>query len=1477
MDTFHAPVRAWFTSVFDGPTPPQAEGWPAIARGESTLILAPTGTGKTLAAFLASLDRLMFSPVPPPMSRCRVLYVSPLKALAVDVDRNLRAPLAGIAEAAARMGAPYTVPEVTVRTGDTPQNERARFQRAPTDILITTPESLFLMLTSQARRALASIETVIIDEIHALVPTKRGAHLTLSLERLAALTNRPLQRIGLSATQRPLDEVARFLGGGRNGAAKKPLFRPVTIVDAGARKPLSITVEVPVEDMSRVSDQEIVISSGPVGGAPRTSIWSAIHPRLLELIRSHRTTLIFVNNRRLAERLSGSLNDLAGEVLVRSHHGSLAREQRLEVEDMLKAGRVRALVATSSLELGIDMGAIDLVVQIESPPSVASGLQRIGRAGHQVGAPSEGVIFPKFRGDLLACAAVTRSMREGRVEATRYPRNPLDVLAQQIVAMSSGDKWSVDDLFAVVRQAAPFAELSRPSFDGVLDMLSGRYPSDEFAELRPRLTWNRIKGTVEARQGAKQVAIANAGTIPDRGLFGVFLVGTGQHNVRVGELDEEMVFESRVGEVFVLGASSWRIEEITHDRVLVTPAPGQPGKMPFWRGDGVGRPIELGLEIGALTKSIAKSPPAAALAKLTNEHDLTMQAAENLIAYVRDERAAVGVVPDADTIVIERVRDDLGDWRVCVLSPRGGRIHAPWCIVIAAKIRRETGRDVETLWSDDGFVVRFPDVDAAPDPELLLPGPEEIEPLLMQELGGTSLFAARFRENAARALLLPRRRAGQRAPLWQQRKRAADLLAVASRFASFPIILETFRECLRDVFDVPALVDTLRLIKRRDIRVAVVDPRTPSPFAATLLYGYVANFMYEGDAPLAERRAQALSVDPAQLRELIGDAELRELLDASDVDAVERHLQRLDPLRHVRTIDGVHDLLLELGDLSREQIAERADLPDLDGALRSLVDERRLMLIKVAGELRYAAAEDAARFRDALGVPLPLGLPASLLAPVADAIGDLALRYARTHAPFTAAEAARRLGVGEARLEPVLVRLSEEGRLLAGAFRPRGHEREWSDAGVLATIRSRSLARLRREVEPVDAAALGRMTLKWQGIGLKRSGPDALLDVIEQLQGAAIVASTLETSVLPARLADYDPGWLDALVAAGEVVWRGLEPLGQRDGRIALYLSDHAHALAPRTGRVRLDDNEAAIVAWLETHGASFFGAVLDADGGGFPGDTVDRLWNLVWKGVVTNDGVQPLRDYTAPQGKRRADRKLRPFRSRRLVPAKAEGRWALTESRHRKPVGETEWAATIGRQLLTRLGIVTREAVRAEELPGGFSAVYPVFKVMEEAGKVRRGYFIAGLGATQFASSSAVDLLRSLRDVGDAPAEVAWLTATDPANPYGAAVPWPVAGPTRSAGAHVWLVDGGLAAFLPRGGRALTTCIPAEEPRRTRVARALAAALLERAVRPEGILIEQIDGQIAADHLLAPYLRDAGLVSGASGFHGPSRRDADA
>jgi ATP-dependent Lhr-like helicase len=1495
LDLFRPAVRRWFEASFAAPTAAQAKGWPAIVSGRSTLLLAPTGSGKTLAAFLAAIDRLMFSPEPPKKERCRVLYVSPLKALAVDVERNLRAPIAGIAAAAGGQGEAFRIPAVAIRSGDTPSAERARMARTPPDVLITTPESLYLLLTSSARDLLRSVDTVIVDEIHSVVSSKRGAHLFLSLERLEILrsSDRPLQRIGLSATQRPLEEVARLLAGGAEPAAsgKRGAWkaRPVEVVDAGSRKAFDLTVEVPVEDMARLGEVLDTSPGGPAGGPPaRRSIWPSIHPRLVELVREHRSTMIFVNSRRLAERLASALNETAGEEIALAHHGSIAREKRTEIEDRLKRGELPAIVATSSLELGIDMGAVDLVVQIEAPPSVASGMQRIGRASHSVGAVSRGVIFPKYRGDLLACATVTLRMSEGKIEETFYPRNPLDVLAQQIVAVAAMEEIGVDDLYALVRRATPFAELPRSSFEGVLDMLSGRYPSDEFAELKPRIVWDRIGGKVRAREGARRVAVVNAGTIPDRGLYGVFLAGEeGGKSRRVGELDEEMVFESRPGEVFLLGASSWRIDEITHDRVLVSPAPGEPGKMPFWHGDRPGRPPEFGRAIGELARTLTAAPRREAVRRLTEDHGLDRRAAANLRAYLDEQAEATGDVPSDRTIVVERYLDEVGDWRVCILSPFGARVHAPWATAVLARLRESRGSDAEMLWSDDGIVFRLPESEEPPDVADFLPAADEVEDLVTRNLGQTSLFAARFRENAARALLLPRRHPGRRSPLWAQRKRAADLLSVASRYGSFPILLETYRECLRDVFDLPGLVEILRRIASRRIRVVTVDSRVPSPFAASLLFSWVANFIYDGDAPLAERRAQALSVDQAQLKELLGEAELRELLDAQAIDELERSLQRLEG-RPVGNPDALHDLLLSLGDLTEEEIRLRAAPPEAVVRWLALLSaERRIIAVTIGGERRFAAAEDAARLRDAVGVPSPPGLPASFLEDVADPLGDLVSRWARTHGPFRAEDVASRFGLPIAPIRAALERLAEDDRVVEGEFLPGGRSREWCAAEVLKSLKRRSLAKLRKEVEPVDAAAYARFLLEWQGVARPRSGLDALLSAIEQLQGAAMPASVLESEILAARVRNYKPADLDVLCAAGEVLWRGVAAVGPRDGRVALYLPDRYRLLGAAPGRAE-GDLAGKIRNLLERRGALFFSDLV-LETGAFPRELVDALWDLVWAGEVTNDTLAPLRAYVRGPAARSEGRRFagRSFRSRRAGPPGSEGRWSLLPvvrptgadvsggpggpPNPRGTATETERRTALTTSLLERYGVLTREAVHAEEVPGGFSAVYPVAKAMEEAGRVRRGYFVAGLGAAQFALPGADDRLRSLREPSEEPQTLV-LAANDPANPFGAALSWPDregARPQRAAGAQVILRDGRLLAWLGRAERNLLTFLPESEPERSENTRALAEALaaLVSGGRRRALLIGKIDGDDPAGSLLAPFLREAGFLAGSRGY----------
>jgi len=1473
---FHPSVSAWFRSTLGEPTRAQALGWPPIARGESTLLLAPTGSGKTLAAFLCAIDRLLAQEPPrEKRDRTRVLYVSPLKALAVDVERNLRAPIAGILEQAKREGHALRAPTVDVRTGDTPAKDRARMARAPADVLITTPESLYLMLTSAARETLAVIDTLILDEIHALVPSKRGAHLALSLERLEALRSPGaprLQRIGLSATQRPLDEVARLLGGFHDGVP-----RPVTVVDAGTRKAMELVVEAmrpePTADDAPTTD---------VPKSLRTSAWPQVHARLVELVRAHRSTIVFVNNRRLAERLASAVNERAGEELALAHHGSLAREKRSAIEDLLKRGELRAIVATSSLELGIDMGAVDLVVQIESPPSVASGLQRVGRACHGVGGVPRGVLLPTHRQDLLACAAVTASMRAGEVEETFYPRNPLDVLAQHIVAMVSVEPLAVEDLLERVRRAAPFADLPRSAFESVLDVLSGRYPSDDFAELRPRVTWDRIGGRLEARAGSHRLAVTNGGTIPDRGLYGVFLAPGegGAPGRRVGELDEEMVFELREGEVFLLGASSWRVERITHEQVLVVPAAGQPGKMPFWHGDRPGRARAFGMRIGELVRRVAGGgPDGAVVAELMETNALDAPAADTLVAYVRGQVQVTGEVPSDRAIVIERFVDEVGDWRVVVLCPFGTRVLAPWAIAVTARLR-EIYVEVDLHYTDDGMAFRIPACDEPPPPELFLPSADEIESQVTRALDGTALFAARFRECASRALLLPRRDPRRRTPLWAQRKRAGDLLAVASRHPEFPIVLEAYRECLRDAFDLPGLVSVLRDVATRRIRVTTVDTHVPSPFASSVLFAFVASFIYEGDAPLAERRAQALTIDFDRLRELLGEAELRGLLDAEVIEEHERALQRLTrPATHA---DGLHDLLLAVGDLSLDELRERCAPPEhaTDWA-RALVHARRIIVVRIAGSERFAATEDAARLRDALGTTLPRGLPAALLEPSSTPVRSLVTRYARTHGPFLARDVAARLGLDVHAIEAEIAVLLREGRLIEGAFLSGGSTPELCDRDVLDAVRRKSLARLRRAIEPLEPRALASFLPEWQGIGAKRRGRDALLAVVGELEGCPLVASALESEVLPCRLDGYR-GWdLDALCASGEVVWAGIEPLGTNDGRIALYLAEHepllTRASTPVEGPVADSLREL-----MGRRGAVFF-ADLARTVGGFPNDVLDVLWQMVWSGEVTNDTLEPLRSRARALASE-AQRRQHPRHARapRTGPPGSEGRWSLRTARWGEAPSDTDRRTAVARSLLDRYGVVTREAAHAEGLAGGFAVVYDVLKALEDQGRVRRGYFVEGRGGAQFALPGADERLRARRDPRDDAAPLV-LAATDPANAWGALLDWPGTGearPQRAAGALVVLHEGALLGWLGRGEHPLLTFLPPDEPARSDAAHRLARALADRVERGKhrALLVGTVDGVAAARSPLAPVFAAAGFTATLRGLlkRGPGQPAVD-
>ncbi|WOI62123.1 ATP-dependent helicase [Streptomyces fradiae] len=1525
LESFSPATRRWFTGAFSAPTAAQEGAWRAIGAGSDVLVVAPTGSGKTLAAFLAALDRLVS--VPPPADakkRCRVLYVSPLKALAVDVERNLRSPLTGIRQEAVRLGLPEPEVRVGIRSGDTPAAERRSLATRPPDILITTPESLFLMLTSAARDALAGVETVILDEVHAVAGTKRGAHLALSLERLDELLPRPARRIGLSATVRPVDEVARYLSPQRKAEVVQPR----------SGKEFDLSVVVPVEDLGELGGAPAADAGEGPGEKP--SIWPHVEERIADLVQEHRSTIVFANSRRLAERLCNRLNEIAYEratgeampsdaspaelmaqsgaakgappLLARAHHGSVSKEQRALVEEDLKAGRLPAVVATSSLELGIDMGAVDLVVQVESPPSVASGLQRVGRAGHQVGAVSRGVVFPKYRGDLVQAAVVTERMRQGAIESLRVPANPLDVLAQQLVAMVAMDTWSHDDLLALVRRAAPFASLPESAFTAVLDMLAGRYPSDAFAELRPRVVWDRVTGAITGRPGAQRLAVTSGGTIPDRGLFGVFLAGADpkRGGGRVGELDEEMVYESRVGDVFTLGTSSWRIEDITRDRVLVSPAPGVPGRLPFWKGDQLGRPLELGRAVGAFLREVGSLPQEDARLRLVAA-GLDAWAADNVLSYLDEQRRACGHVPDDRTILVERFRDEMGDWRVVVHSPFGAQVHAPWALALGARLAERYGMDAQVMHADDGIVLRLPDADLMGldllDEEPAAPGLEydseqapvgaadvafdkgEIDRVVTEQVGGSALFASRFRECAARALLLPKRNPGKRTPLWQQRQRAAQLLQVASEFGSFPIVLEAVRECLQDVFDVPGLQELMGDLESRRVRLVEVTTPEPSPFARSLLFGYVAQFLYEGDSPLAERRAAALSLDSRLLAELLGQAELRELLDPEVLAELEGELQWRTDERRVKDPEGVADALRVLGPLTDAELTARGADP---AWARELAAARRAIRVRVAGADHWAAIEDAGRLRDALGTALPVGVPEAFTEPVKDPLGDLLARYARTHGPFTSAEAAARFGLGTAVTDGALHRLAAAGRVVQGEFHPSGIGQEWCDAAVLRRLRRRSLAALRQELEPVPPSALATFLPQWQHVGSSGlRGIDGLARAIEQLQGAPVPASALEKLVLPSRVRDYGPQLLDELTTTGEVVWAGAGALPGKDGWVSLYLADAAPLLLPPPHPLELTALHESVLTVLSGGYGLFFRQVADQIRATTHPDVTDpqladALWDLAWSGRLTNDTLAPLRAMlgsgrTAGSTAHRARRPVPRGRygtltaaartASRSGPPTVSGRWSLLppaepEATHR--------AHALARTLLDRHGVVTRGAVAAEGVEGGFSATYRVLSAFEDSGQARRGYVVEGLGAAQFAMDGAVDRLRAAasareRGEGSAAPQAVVLAAADPANAYGAALPWPEppdgAGhkPGRKAGSLVVLVDGELTLYMERGGKSLLSWpLDPEAPALRAAADALAAAASAGALGT--VTVERVNGAAALTSPLSRALEAAGF-----------------
>ena len=1455
---FAPATRDWFTGTFAAPTAAQSQAWTAIADGEHTLVIAPTGSGKTLAAFLWAIDQAREAPTP----GTRVLYISPLKALAIDVERNLRTPLAGISRIAERDGANAPTITVGVRSGDTTPAQRRELVRTPPHILITTPESLFLMLTSAARETLTDVQTVIIDEVHAVAGTKRGAHLALSLERLDALLTKPAQRIGLSATVRPPEEVARFLTGGR----------PAVIVAPPAAKTFDLAVQVPVPDMANLENN---------------TIWPDVEARIVDLIDAHTSTIVFANSRRVAERLTARINEihaqrngvelptapaqmLAGNqiqgaetLLARAHHGSVSKEERAAVENELKSGRLKAVVATSSLELGIDMGAVDLVIQVEAPPSVASGLQRVGRAGHQVGEISRGVLLPKHRTDLIGCAVSVQRMIAGAIETMAVPANPLDILAQHTVAACASGPLLVEEWFDTVRRSAPFATLPRSAFEATLDLLSGKYPSTDFAELRPRLVYDRDTATLTARPGAQRLAVTSGGAIPDRGMFAVYLVG--EKPSRVGELDEEMVYESRPGDVIALGATSWRITEITHDRVLVVPAPGVPARLPFWRGDAVGRPAALGEAIGRFTGELA-ALDRPAFEKRCAEVGFDAFAVDNLLRLLSDQRDATTVVPSDTTLVVERFRDELGDWRVILHSPYGLRVHGPLALAVARRLSQRYGIDEKPTASDDGIVVRLPDTgEEPPGAEIFVFDPAEIEPLITAEVGGSALFASRFRECAARALLLPRRQPGKRAPLWLQRQRAAQLLDVARKYPDFPIVLETVRECLQDVYDVPMLTELMSRIAQRRVRLIDVETPTPSPFAASMLFGYVGAFMYEGDSPLAERRAAALSLDTALLAELLGRVELRDLLDPDVVATTDQQLQHLAVERRARDAEAVADLLRLLGPLTEDEIGHRATTPDVGGWLAELRATKRALTVSYAEKTWWVAVEDIGRLRDAVGVAVPVGVPADFTESVADPLGELLGRFARTRAPFTTGQAASRFGLGLRVAADALGRLAHDSRLVRGEFTDTadGTGEQWCDAEVLRILRRRSLAALRAQVEPVSTAAYARFLPAWQQIGSSAGsgGVDGLAAVIEQLAGVPVPASAVESLIFGPRIRGYQPTMLDELLATGEIVWSGAGSISGSDGWVVFHTADTAPLTLAAPTELDLSDAHLAILDVLgrpgESRGAFFFRQFAES---GRDDTFTPALWDLVWGGWLSGDTFAPVRalltggrkpgtrrSAAAAHRHRRAPRLSRysvAHAQTRQVDSTVAGRWSALPAHEPASTLRAHFTAEL---LMNRYGVLTKAAVANEKVPGGFAMLYKVLTTLEEAGRCQRGYFVESLGGAQFAVAATVDRLRGYADPVDADHrayDAVVLAAADPANPYGAALGWPVSAgghrPGRKAGALVALVDGELVWFSERGGRSLLNFSPDRDAQR---AAADALAELVRSGRLSGLLVERLDG----------------------------------
>nr|WP_154928990.1 ATP-dependent helicase [Pantoea agglomerans] len=1490
LDRFSPATRRWFSAAFKAPTPVQQAAWQAIASGAHALVIAPTGSGKTLAAFLTAIDALFQvraeQPAPSRETTTRVLYISPVKALAADVQRNLTLPLAGVCAERQALDEPAITLTVGMRSGDTPAAERARLLRRPPDILITTPESLFLMLTSKARTTLQGVTTVIVDEVHAVAGSKRGSQLALSLERLDALLPRPAQRVGLSATVRPVERIAAFLGG----------CQPVQVVNPSSDRTLHLTIEVPVPDMTDIASDSDLSGDTPSASG---SIWPHIEARILQQVMAHRATLVFVNSRGLAEKLTARLNarfferqaaaedpdtassESRADPIARSHHGSVSKEQRAGIESALKQGSLRCVVATSSLELGIDMGPVDLVIQVGAPLSVASALQRVGRAGHQVGGTSTGILFPRTRHDLLDAAVTLQSMRAGQLDALSPPLNPLDILAQQTLAAVAMDSLQAEAWYSLVCRADPFRGLSRRLFDATLDMLAGKYPSDGFAQLRPQLIWDRESGLLSARPGAQHLAVTSGGTIPDRGMFSVMLP-EGEEQAgsrRVGELDEEMVYESRINDIITLGASSWRIQQITHDQVVVVPAPGRQARLPFWRGEGVGRSADAGASLGLFLRQLNNVSPAEAEKQLLSL-GLNPHAVTNLLALLADQRTATGVVPDDRTLLIERCRDELGDWRVILHSPWGKRVNAPWALAIAARIEHRMGLNASVAASDDGIVARFPaSEEEPPGAELFVFGSDRLTQIVTESVGHSALFAARFRECASRALLLPRRNPGKRSPLWQQRLRAGQLLAVASAHDDFPILIETARECLQDVYDLPALHHLMEQIAQGEVQFSEVTTGQPSPFAAPLLFGYVAEFIYASDAPQAERRASLLSLDSNLLGELLGQTRKRDLLEPAVVAGVEQALQRRDPRYQAQHAEGIIDLLRDLGPLSVTEIRARfiGDAQQVTGALTQFAAARRIIPVIIAGEDRWAVIEDAARLRDALAVALPDDLPATFLLPPAAPLHDLIGQYARTHTLFTARSLAARYGLGVAVVNEVLLTLLQQGSLLNMGSAAGESEPAWVAADIFSRLRLRSLQSAREATRPVPPAVWVTLLLERHGVLNERrqeqQGAEGVLRVIEQLAGVPLPASLWESQILRARVADYQPAMLDELLSRGEVIWCGHKALGHNDGLISLHLTECAAETLPVIDTTQpVTPLQQQVIDALSRGGAWFVHEIMVQQGETeLPSDSLcEALWQLVWQGYVTADSWIAVRGLLTTPGASRA-RPARTLRTRfgqRFTPGALTarrpavntlaGRWSRLP---RQPVAPARLALSLAENLLDRYGVITRGSAVAEQIPGGFPALQPVLRNMEDAGRLLRGRFVDGAGGAQFADQQTIERLRKLAENPLAEADAVVLAAPDPANPFGAMLSWPVHGsgtrPTRRPGGRVVIAGGALLLYLTPGGKELLTFT--DDPARQQAAVAALGAALQRE-NSAMFTLERADGKPVTQSPLLNALRHAGF-----------------